>query len=203
MQQLLVALVFCAIFISQNGTASASGISPLLYAGYSKASEAVSLQALSASPEGKVIMIRHALAPGTGDPADFILDDCSTQRNLDDRGRAQATRLGQLFRDAGIVFRSVHSSQWCRCLETADLMNMGEVQPLAGLNSFYQGIVDREKTLAMLRQFLASQPADAGPLVLVTHFVTISAVTGFGVGSGEAVVIDLKSAKASRLDLPQ
>ena len=71
------------------------------------------------------VMIRHALAPGTGDPTSFILEDCGTQRNLDGQGRDQAAAIGALFRDAGIRAPAVYSSQWCRCLDTAELMNIG------------------------------------------------------------------------------
>jgi phosphohistidine phosphatase SixA len=141
---------------------------------------------------GGVLMIRHARAPGTGDPDDFTIGDCTTQRNLDDRGREQARRIGQWLRDRGIDSARVFSSQWCRCLETAELMSLGPVTPLPALNSFFERPRDREPNLAALRDFLAQQPADGELIVLVTHFVTISAVTGRGVSSGEGVVMRLK-----------
>jgi phosphohistidine phosphatase SixA len=138
---------------------------------------------------GYVIMLRHARAPGTGDPDHFRLGDCATQRNLDDEGRAQARRLGERLRAAGIVSAEVHSSQWCRCLETAALLDLGPVEELPALNSFHQRPAERQPNLEALRQFLAVLPADGPLVVLVTHQVTIAAITGRGVVSGEAVVL--------------
>ena len=76
---------------------------------------------------GHILMIRHALAPGTGDPANFRIGDCSTQRNLDDRGRKQARAIGDWLRSKSITSARVYSSQWCRCLETAERLEMGSV----------------------------------------------------------------------------
>jgi phosphohistidine phosphatase SixA len=140
---------------------------------------------------GYVLMIRHANAPGSGDPPHFQVDDCSTQRNLDDLGRAQSQRIGQWLRSRGINNVRVYSSQWCRCLETARLMAVGPVVPLPALNSFYERPQDRAPNLAALRRFLSRQPLDGDLIVLVTHYVTISAITGEGVSSGEGVVIEL------------
>ena len=141
--------------------------------------------------DGHVLMIRHANAPGTGDPDHFRIGDCATQRNLDDRGRAQARRIGQWLRSRGIASARVYASQWCRCLETAALIDLGPVAELPALNSFYDHPQDRQPNLAALRSFLAKQPTDGPPILLVTHFVTISAVTGKGVASGEGVVMRL------------
>ncbi len=143
---------------------------------------------------GHVLMIRHANAPGNGDPDHFRIGDCSTQRNLDDRGRSQARRIGQWLRSRGIESARVYASQWCRCLETAALIGLGPVAELPALNSFYERPQDREPNLAALQSFLAKQPADGPLIVLVTHFVTISAITDEGVSSGEAVVMRLKGA---------
>ena len=140
---------------------------------------------------GHVMMIRHANAPGTGDPDHFRIGDCSTQRNLDDRGRAQARRIGQWLRSRGIDSARIYASQWCRCLETAALMEIGPVAELPALNSFFERPRDREPNLAALRAFLAGQPADGPLIVLVTHFVTISAITGEAVSPGEGVVARL------------
>ena len=87
---------------------------------------------------GAFAIMRHALAPGTGDPADFRLDDCTTQRNLDARGREQARAIGAAFRDRGITFDVVLTSQWCRTRETAELLGLGEVVEAPALNSFFQ-----------------------------------------------------------------
>lgn len=140
---------------------------------------------------GRVLMIRHATAPGSGDPADFTIGDCTTQRNLSDRGRAQARNIGAWLRGRGVASARVYSSQWCRCLETADLIGLGPVAELPALNSFYQRPQDREPNLAALRAFLSAQPADGKLIVLVTHFVTVSGITGKGVSSGEGVVLKL------------
>jgi phosphohistidine phosphatase SixA len=140
---------------------------------------------------GSVLMIRHAFAPGSGDPPNFRIGDCSTQRNLDERGRSQAVAIGAWLRARGIEDARVFSSQWCRCIDTATLMDIGPVEQLPALNSFFSRPEDREPNLAALQEFLSKQPLDGKLIVLVTHFVTISAVTGEGVTSGEGVVLRL------------
>jgi broad specificity phosphatase PhoE len=140
---------------------------------------------------GHILMIRHALAPGTGDPVNFRIGDCSTQRNLDDRGRKQAKAIGDWLRSNGITSARVYSSQWCRCLETAKLLEMGSVAELPALNSFYEMTQDREPNLRALRTFMAQQPSDGALIILVTHFVTISAVSNEAVSSGEGVLLEL------------
>lgn len=140
---------------------------------------------------GHVLMLRHAHAPGSGDPPHFQLGDCTTQRNLNARGRDQARRIGRWLRSRGIHRARVYSSQWCRCLETADLLELGPVLALPALNSFYERPADREPNLEALRDFLARQPADGEPLVLVTHYVTIAGLTGVAVSSAEGVLLEL------------
>jgi len=140
---------------------------------------------------GHILMIRHALAPGTGDPANFQIGDCSTQRNLDDRGREQAKAIGDWLRTNGITSAKVYSSQWCRCLETAGLLEMGTVAQLPALNSFYELTQDREPNLKALRKFIAEQPSEGVLIILVTHLVTISAIANEGVSSGEGVLLKL------------
>lgn len=148
--------------------------------------------ALAAGPEllkreGVVALMRHALAPGTGDPAGFRLGDCATQRNLDARGREQARRTGEVMRAAGVDFDAVWSSAWCRARETAQLMEMGRVEERPALNSFYAGRGDRDAQTAVMRALIAELPADAR-LLIVTHQVNITALTGLSVGSGEIIV---------------
>ena len=138
---------------------------------------------------GHILMIRHALAPGTGDPANFRIGDCATQRNLDDRGRNQARSIGNWLRKQGIDSASVYSSQWCRCLETAKLLEMGSVTELPALNSFYELTQNREPNLKALRKFIAEQPSDGELILMVTHFVTISAIANESVSSGEGVLL--------------
>ena len=140
---------------------------------------------------GHVLMVRHAYAPGSGDPPHFQVNDCTTQRNLNDQGRAQSRRIGQWLRSRGVDAARVFSSQWCRCLETARLMDLGPVVHLPALNSFFDRPLDREPNLKALREFLSQAPTDGELIILVTHFVTISAITGEGVSSGEGVVLQL------------
>ena len=144
---------------------------------------------------GHILMIRHALAPGTGDPADFQIGDCSTQRNLNDRGRDQARAIGDWLRSKGIASARVYSSQWCRCLETAKLLRMGTVEELPALNSFYELTENREPNLKALRKFLAMQPPDGMLIIMVTHLVTISAMADEAVSSGEGVLLKLNPAR--------
>ena len=147
---------------------------------------------------GRVLMLRHANAPGTGDPPDFRLDDCATQRNLDGAGRAQAAALGERLAQAGVARALVYSSQWCRCLETARLLKLGAVEPLAALNSFYERPQEREASVAALRGFLAGLAADGPPVVLVTHQFTITALTGEGTPSGGGSLFQLNGTGTPR-----
>jgi phosphohistidine phosphatase SixA len=140
---------------------------------------------------GHILMIRHALAPGNGDPPNFKIDDCATQRNLDDTGRDQARSIGVWLRNNDVTSARVYSSQWCRCLETARLLNLGPVQELAALNSFYERTQDRGPNLKALNDFISQQPVKGELIVLVTHFVTISGIAGTGVSSGEGVLLAL------------
>ncbi len=140
---------------------------------------------------GGVLLLRHAIAPGFGDPAGFRVDDCSTQRNLSEEGRQQARAIGAWLRARGISRARVYSSQWCRCLETAELLGLGKVSPLPALNSFFQRPMDRAANLNALRNFLTEQESQNGPLVLVTHQVTVTALTDIFPNSGEGVVATL------------
>ena len=135
-----------------------------------------------------VAIMRHALAPGTGDPADFDPHDCATQRNLSEFGRGQAKRIGDRFRENGIAGADVRSSAWCRTAETAELLGLGEVKPLAPLNSFYAAREREGPQTAELKSWLAGR-APAGPAVLVTHQVNITALTGVFPVSGQIVVV--------------
>tara|TARA_B100000427_G_scaffold318078_1_gene314861 strand:- start:86 stop:664 length:579 start_codon:yes stop_codon:yes gene_type:complete len=134
------------------------------------------------------VMIRHATAPGGGDPAGFKLGDCSTQRNLSDEGRAQAVRIGKKLHAAGVTKARVLSSQWCRCLDTAKGLGLGSVTELPELNSFHGRPDLKEKQMKALRAWVKAQPFDQAT-VLVTHFVVISALAGAGPQSGEMVIV--------------
>lgn len=135
-----------------------------------------------------VALVRHAEAPGTGDPAGFRLDDCSTQRNLSPAGLAQAARLGESFRRPGIASAEIRSSAWCRCRDTATGLALGPVQIAEPLNSFFGNSAARDDSTAALRQLIAGLPADK-PAVLVTHQVNITALTGIFPRSGEVIVM--------------
>lgn len=137
---------------------------------------------------GTVLLLRHALAPGTGDPPGFQLDDCSTQRNLSEAGREQARALGERLRTAGIREARVYSSRWCRCLETAELLSLGLVQPEPALDSFFQRRAEGPDRTAAVREKLRKLPLGP-PVVMVTHQANISALTGEFAPSGAGVVI--------------
>ena len=150
----------------------------------------MSAQALATDLSGKVVFMRHALAPGNGDPNNFDLNDCATQRNLDDDGRQQAKLIGKKLRGQRVVFSKIYSSEWCRCKETAELLDMGKVIPFQALNSFYEHYFSQDELLPLLENALFEiEPGDA-PILMVTHFVTIAAVTGRSVSSGDLVVFD-------------
>ncbi len=139
---------------------------------------------------GYVVIMRHALAPGIGDPPDFRLNDCSTQRNLSNEGRQQATRIGKAFRSRRIQVSRVVSSQWCRCLETAKLMNLGKVEPFPTLNSFFSNYKTQSQQTAQLRQFILNNRNTAGVIVMITHEINITTLTSdIYPKSGDSVVL--------------
>lgn len=135
--------------------------------------------------EGAIAIMRHALAPGVGDPEPFQIGDCSTQRNLDDRGREQARTIGAELRERGIVFDRVLTSQWCRTRETATLLDVGPVEDAQALNSFFRDFSGRE---AQTKEALELIDQLDGKLMLVSHQVNISALTGQSTRSGEVLV---------------
>lgn len=133
-------------------------------------------------------LLRHALAPGVGDPANFRLEDCATQRNLSEAGRQQARAIGAAFRRNGITSARVLSSRWCRCLETARLLDLGPVEPFPPLESFFAERERADAQTAALREFLA-RPYAGPPRLLVTHQVNITALTNVVPRSGELIVV--------------
>lgn len=139
---------------------------------------------------GTLLLLRHALAPGTGDPPGFRLEDCSTQRNLSDAGREQARVLGDRLRKAGIIEARVYSSRWCRCQETARLLELGPVELLPALDSFFQQRSEGPARTEATRAFLQALPPGP-PVVMVTHQVNLSALTGAIAPSGGGVVAQL------------
>ncbi|PSN19711.1 histidine phosphatase family protein [filamentous cyanobacterium CCP5] len=137
------------------------------------------------------VLMRHAIAPGTGDPGNFQLDDCSTQRNLSEAGREQARRTGAVFKEQNVTVQQVLSSEWCRCLDTAELLDLGPVERFPALNSFFQDRSKGPERIRQLQEFMVNNQDDAGVTVLVTHFVTISGIAGGGVSSGALVVMQV------------
>lgn len=136
-----------------------------------------------------IALVRHAHAPGTGDPPGFTLGDCASQRNLDSAGRAQARRLGERFRAAGFPAARMFSSQWCRCRETAELMALGPVEEAPeALNSFFSAPQREAGARQALLRLVAGLPRTGPPVVFVTHQVNITAVTGIVPAPGEIVV---------------
>lgn len=141
-------------------------------------------------PSGSVLLVRHARAPGVGDPAGFRLGDCGTQRNLDDTGRTQARGLGERLRALNVPIGAVWTSQWCRTRDTAELAFPGRWIDQPDFNSFF---ADPDRASAQTAAALERLRSWRGPgvLVVVTHQVNISALTGRFVTSGEALLIDL------------
>lgn len=141
----------------------------------------------AARTPGAVLLMRHATAPGTGDPADMRLGDCSTQRNLSDAGRDEARAIGARLRDAGLAFGQILASEWCRTTETATLMGLGPVTPFPPANSFFSNRENADRQTAEVLAHLAGMPPDQRVLI-VTHQVNITALTGIVPRSGEIVV---------------
>ena len=175
-KNLIVALIFLAgVFFVQCFTGAAADTN-----------EELLWNALRA--KNHFALLRHAKAPGTGDPPEFTPGRRETQRNLSDAGRKQAKRIGDLFRAHGINNARVFSSEWYRCRDTAELLDLGPVVTLPALNSFFQDYEQKDATTESLIFWLSRQEIDR-PLILVTHQVNITALTGIYPSSGEIVVV--------------
>jgi len=147
---------------------------------------------------GHVALIRHGNAPpGYGDPPGFTIDDCQTQRNLDERGRAQARALGEAFRQHGVRVDRILSSPWCRCLETARLLAVGPVETSWALIPMKPSAPVRLHEL----QEIVSAWRGPGTLVLVTHGFTVQALLGFLPVQGATVVLKPGSGNAAHAEL--
>jgi broad specificity phosphatase PhoE len=145
------------------------------------------LKALAAG--GHVAIVRHGLTtPGVGDPQGFRLEDCATQRNLVEEGREQARALGRLLRKHGVKIERVLSSEWCRCLETAALMRLGEAGTLPALNNLLGRPELRDTQVRELRAVIAAWKG-SGTLLLVSHGATIAALMGINPREAEGVVL--------------
>jgi len=148
---------------------------------------------LKSLKEGKkLVFIRHAIAPGNGDPNNFDINDCSTQRNLDENGIEESKKIGLFFKNNKIKIDKVLSSQWCRCKDTAKYA-FKNFETFDALNSFYDEkfAANEAKQIKDLKNYIKNWNSDKN-LVLVTHFVVISSILNTGSSSGEIIISDKK-----------
>jgi phosphohistidine phosphatase SixA len=139
---------------------------------------------------GKLIFIRHAYAPGGGDPINFDINECNTQRNLNNSGRNQADKIGSLFKDNNISTDKVYSSEWCRCKETA-LIAFNQFETKKFLNSFFSSKFAQNKNsqIKSFKKFIKSWDGKKN-LIFVTHYVFISEILDYAPSSGEIIISD-------------
>ena len=144
----------------------------------------------ASSAKGYVLLLRHSLAPGVGDPENFKLGDCSTQRNLSQEGRDDASEIGAWIKRQKVKIYRVESSRWCRARQSAELLDIGKVKLNKNLDSLFResNLESHPKTLKTKRQII-SHRNKSGLLVLVGHYVNIAALVGVGVDSGEGVIV--------------
>ena len=148
---------------------------------------------LQSLKEGKkLVFIRHAIAPGNGDPNNFDINDCSTQRNLDQNGIEESKKIGLFFRNNKIKIDKVLSSQWCRCKDTAKYA-FKSYETFNALNSFYDEkfAANEAKQIKDLKNYIKKWNGDKN-LVFITHFVVISSILNTGSSSGEIIISDKK-----------
>ncbi len=150
---------------------------------------------------GNLIFIRHAYAPGGGDPDNFDLNDCSTQRNLNEAGRDQSKKIGIFFKKNMIPIDLVISSEWCRCKETA-LIAFDKFETKSFLNSFYSQKFSKNKKKQMknLIKYIDNWNGDKN-LVLVTHYIVISEALNYNPSSGEIVISDKNFIKKGNIEI--
>ena len=150
---------------------------------------------------GKVIFIRHAYAPGGGDPYNFDISDCDTQRNLSYNGKLQATKIGNLFKKNKIPIHRVISSEWCRCKETA-FLSFKNFETKNFLNSFFslKFSKNRNKQMKELKKYIEEWQSE-GNLVLVTHYVVILEALGYAPSSGEIVISNKNLKKIGSIEI--
>lgn len=139
---------------------------------------------------GAIVLFRHAIAPGVGDPPGLKLDDCSTQRNLDADGQAQALRIGRAFEREGVPVSTVWSSAWCRAKETGELAFPRRLRVEPAFSSFFNAPLQEPTQTTSAREMLLDWRGP-GALVVVTHQVNITALTGVVLASGEGLVLQV------------
>jgi|LauGreDrversion4_1035100.scaffolds.fasta_scaffold53556_1 phosphohistidine phosphatase SixA len=140
-----------------------------------------------------VLLMRHAYAPGIGDPPNYQLNNCQTQRNLNTTGKKQARIIGQWLRSNGVIEAKVFASPWCRCLETAQLLNFGPVTMEPVIASFFDNPEKATSQNKLLQRWLQSTLSKRpnNPIILVTHQVNIQEYMGRAIGSGEMVLVQV------------
>lgn len=138
-----------------------------------------------------VLLMRHADAPGMGDPAGYVLGNCQTQRNLGERGKQQAQQLGEWLRAHGVTSAKVVSSPWCRCIDTATGLNFGAITVEPSLGSFFSDVGRSTAQTRELEKFIANALShkQGKALILVTHQVNILEYSGENVGSGDMILV--------------
>ena len=149
---------------------------------------------------GKIVLIRHAYAPGNGDPKHFTIKDCSTQRNLDNRGIKQAKAIGTFFKKNNIPINIILSSEWCRCKDTAFYAFQNfETNPF--LNSFYDSRFrkNKKKQMMNLKNYINKWNKKKN-LILITHYVVIQELLNISVNSGEIIISDSEFNVISRIE---
>ncbi len=141
-----------------------------------------------------VLLMRHADAPGVGDPPGYKLDQCATQRNLGEAGRQQSVLIGRWLTAQGVSAPKIFSSVWCRCTDTARLLALGAVSVEPSLNSFFDDMSLAKPQTVALQTFVAAslKAYPKQPLILVTHHVNIEAYTGRVVAVGDMVLVRAK-----------
>ena len=150
---------------------------------------------------GNLIFIRHAYAPGGGDPDNFDLNDCSTQRNLSEAGREQAKKIGKFFDENQIPIYKVISSEWCRCKDTAQIA-FKRFETKDFLNSFFSEKFSKNRTKQIedLNRYIDRWDSSKN-LVFVTHYVVINEVLNYAPSSGEIVISDIKFKKKGNIEI--
>jgi phosphohistidine phosphatase SixA len=152
---------------------------------------------LKKSISANVIFLRHAMAPGVGDPSNFAKGDCSTQRNLNNKGRFQARLIGDYLKLTNLRFSEILTSEWCRCIDTAKELDLGEWETFSGLNSFFQEYEKKEQVMDKLQKKLDSL-GYSDFVLFVTHQVVILELTGIAPRSGEMVLYNSITKKKTR-----
>ena len=177
MKRLIATLIFSLIFTLSPQTSIANEL-------------AIWDKLQGTAPKGYVLLLRHSLAPGVGDPENFDLRDCSTQRNLSAVGRQDAQDVGRWLARREIKIARVESSRWCRAKETATLLNLGKVRLNRNLDSLFEeaDALNHPQTIKVRKQ-IVDHRNKTGMLILVGHFVNIAALTNVGVDSGEGVLV--------------